>query len=240
MHTTGQTVLITGGSSGIGLAFAKKFLQHDNRVIITGRDLTKLVAVQHAYPAIEIVQADMQDTKVLQQLAQEYPHTTVLVNNAGIQLNYDIADAAIPLARIGEEIGVNLVGPLAFTKVMLPHLLAHPAAAVVNISSSLAWMPKQSAPVYSATKAALHQFTRALRWQLESTSVRVFEVIPPLVDTAMTAGRGTRKISPDAVADAFWHAFQHNHTEVVVGGARLLLALHRLFPPLAEQILRYG
>ena len=240
MQTQGQTVLITGGTGGIGRALAARFLAAGNRVIVTGRDERKLAALQAEAPAIETIAADMGDMAAVGRLAAACSEVTVLINNAAVQHNYDFADAAVPPELIAAELATNLTGPLALIKLLLPRLLARPEAAIVNITSGLAYVPKQSAPVYCGSKAGLHIATRALRWQLEGTPVRVFEVIPPLVDTAMTAGRGSGKITPEALVDQFWPAFAADRLVVPIGRSRLLLLLRRAAPGLADRIMRGG
>jgi len=245
---SGNTVLITGGSSGIGLAFAKQFLQTGNRVIITGRNTEKLANVQADYPEIITEVTDMEDLEALQKLANRYPDVNILINNAGVQYNYEFVDPTVPIELIETELKTNLIAPLQLIKLMLPQLLMKPKAAIVNVSSGLGLVPKQTAPVYCGSKAGLHIATKALRWQLEATSVKVFEVIAPLVDTPMTAGRGKGKITPDALVDEFWDTFgrvwytpnlQH-HYEIPIGKVKLLLVLQRWLPQLAEKILRPG
>lgn len=244
----GNTVLITGGSSGIGLAFAKRFLQTGNRVIITGRNAEKLANVQADYPEIITEVADMADLEALQKLVDRHPDVNIVINNAGIQYNYDFVDPTVPIEFIETELKTNLIAPLQLTKLILLQLLMQPKAAIVNMSSGLGLVPKQNAPVYCGSKAGLHIATKALRWQLEATSVKVFEVIAPLVDTPMTAGRGKGKITPDALVDEFWKVFCHawchpnlqHQYEIPIGKVKLLLALQRWLPKLAEKILRPG
>jgi len=161
-------------------------------------------------------------------------------SNAGVQYNYEFADSAIVPEQITTELDINLLSPLHLTKLLLPQLLNHPTAAIINVSSGLGIVPKQSAPVYCASKAALHSFTKALRWQLEGTSVRVFEIIPPIVDTAMTRGRGRGKITPEALVQEFWHDFSNDRYEMRIGKTKLLFVLQRLMPSLAERIMRPG
>jgi short-subunit dehydrogenase involved in D-alanine esterification of teichoic acids len=240
MQTTGNTVLITGGSSGIGLALAKQFVKHGNAVIITGRNGEKLAEVQAALPMIQTERVNMSDTTALRALATRHASVNILVNNAAIQDNYDFGDSEVSLDRIDVEIDTNFRGPLVLTKLMLPHLLRHPSAAIVNVSSGLGFVPKQTAPVYCGTKAAIHIFTKALRWQLETSHIKVFELIPPLVATPMTEGRGRGKIEPEAVANAFWAGFQRNQWDIPVGKTRLLLWLQRLMPHIADRIMRPG
>jgi short-subunit dehydrogenase involved in D-alanine esterification of teichoic acids len=240
MKATHNTVLITGGTSGIGLALAQRFLREGNAVIVTGTNAQKAEVVKSQFPKITIELADMRDRQALRKLAYNYPDVNILINNAGIQYNYDFADCAIAIEQIETELDINLLGPLYLTKLFLPQLLSHPTAAIVNVSSGLGIIPKQSAPIYCASKAALHSFTKTLRWQLEATSVRVFEIIPPIVDTAMTRGRGRGKIKPEALVEEFWRDFTQDRWEMRIGKTKLLFVLGRLMPTVAERIMRSG
>lgn len=240
MKATHNTVLITGGTSGIGFALAQRFLREGNTVIVTGTNAQKAEVVKSQLPKITIELADMRDRQALRKLAYNYPDVNILINNAGIQYNYDFADCAIAIEQIETELDINLLGPLYLTKLFLPQLLSHPTAAIINVSSGLGIVPKQSAPIYCASKAALHSFTKTLRWQIEATSVRVFEIIPPIVDTAMTRGRGRGKIKPEALVEEFWRDFTQDRLEMRIGKTKLLFVLGRLMPTLAERIMRSG
>jgi uncharacterized oxidoreductase len=240
MKTTANIVLNTGGTSGIGLALAQRFLAENNQVIVTGTNAAKAKNIQKQLPNIQIELADMRDRAALDRLAGNYRDVNILINNVGIQYNYDFADPAISFDKIEAELDINLVYHLYLTKKFLPHLLTKQSAAIVNISSGLAIVPKQSAPIYCASKAALHSFTRALRWQLESTTVKVFEIIPPIVDTPMTAGLGRGKISPEALVAEFWTDFARDRYEIRIGKTKLLMILDRIMPTLAEQFIRSG
>lgn len=240
MKTTHHTVLITGGTSGIGLALAKRFLSEGNAVIITGTSAKKAEAVKRELPMLTIELTDVRDRPALEKLVYRYPDVNILINNAGIQYNYNFADTDITPAQISTELDINLLSPLYLTKLFLPQLLSHPTAAIINVSSGLGIVPKQSAPVYCASKAALHSFSKALRWQLEGTSVRVFEIIPPIVDTAMTQGRGRGKITPETLVQEFWRNFSNDRYEMRIGKTKLLFVLQRLMPSLAERIMRPG
>ncbi|WP_414752976.1 SDR family oxidoreductase [Anabaena sp. CCY 9910] len=240
ISTQGNTVLITGGASGIGLALAHKFLQAQNTVIITGRNAEKLAGVKALWPEILTEVADLQDLNVLQKLVNRYPNVNILINNAGIQYNYEFVNPEIMPELIEAELRTNLIAPLQLIKLMLPHLLNKPEAAIINVSSGLGLVPKESAPVYCGSKAGIHIATKALRWQLETTSIKVFEIIAPLVDTPMTQGRGKGKISPDALVNEFWHDFISDRYEMRIGKTKLLFFLQRWFPQMAEKILRPG
>jgi len=240
VKTAHHTVLITGGTSGIGLALAKRFLMGGNTAIVTGTNAQKAEAVKQDLPALTVELADMRDRQALERLVYRYSDVNILINNAGIQYNYEFADLAVAPEQITTELDINFLSPLYLTKLFLPQLLRHPTAAIINVSSGLGIVPKQSAPVYCASKAALHSFTKALRWQLEGTSVRVFEIIPPIVDTAMTQGRGRGKITPEALVQEFWRDFSNDRYEMRIGKTKLLVLLHRLMPSLAERIMRPG
>lgn len=238
MQHTRQTVLITGGATGIGFALAEKFHQAGNRVILVGRSPVALQAACQALPGAESCVADVTQAADRARLVSQYPEVSVLVNNAGIQFNDAIADARE--ADIEQELTVNFLAPVLLAKAYIPLLGRLPQAAIINVSSGLALVPKENAAIYCASKAALHSFSKTLRWQLENTPIRVFEVLPPLVETAMTAGRGKGKITPAQLADEFWRGFKADRSEIYIGKTKLLLWINRLAPRLAEKILRPG
>jgi short-subunit dehydrogenase involved in D-alanine esterification of teichoic acids len=232
--------LITGGSSGIGLALAKELLRLHNTVIVCGRDQEKLDAVRHQHPEIHTIQCDVADAedvaRVVDTLRKEHPRLNMIVNNAGVQHRYDLATGEDVLARVDQEIGVNLTAVIKLTHLLLPVLSRQPKAAVVNISSLLGLIPKKSSPVYCATKAAVHAFTKALRYQLAGTTVRVFEVVPPLVDTGMAQGQPGGKITPEALVQEVVQSIRRDRYEVRVGRAKGLMLLDRFFPALMERL----
>ncbi len=238
MKTSHNVVLVTGGSSGIGLALAKKFLAENNEVIVTGTNREKLKNVQLAIPKIKVELANMTDINALERLVEKYPDVNILINNAGVQYNYDFSDQGASVELINTELQTNLIGPLQLTALILPHFLSQKNSAIINDSSSLGVVPKQSAPVYCGSKAGLRIFTKALRWQLESTNVKVFELIPPLVDTETTEGRGQGKITPEALANEFWHHFTKDNFEIRVGITKFLFPIQRFAPGLVERMMR--
>ncbi|MNI08039.1 putative oxidoreductase [compost metagenome] len=239
-----HTVLITGGASGIGLALAEQFIRNDNQVIIVGRDENKLKRLKSQYPHITTyachVEVVEQLNLLVQQLYDNHPELNVLINNAGVQYNYSFMDPSHTTHQIEQEIAINLTAPVLLISKLLPLLDRQPQAAIVNVSSGLGLVPKKSAPVYCGTKAGLHMFTKALRYQLESTNIQVFEIIPPVVDTDMTKGRGRNKITPDQLAVEFLSYFQKNRYEVPIGKVKLLNLINRWYPALAEKILKNG
>lgn len=244
MKLSGHTVLITGGSSGIGLALSQRFLAEGNRVLIAGRDAKKLEAIRHAHPTLGTFCTDLSTGQGLQALVnfikQEYPGLNILVNNAAVQYNYLFTEEPDPLAKIDYEITTNLTGPIKLTSLLLPLLTGNSNAAIVNVSSGLFLAPKKTASVYCATKAALHSYSKTLRYQLEGNGTKVFEIIPALVDTPMTKGRGSSKISSTQLCEEFFRDFSRDMYESYIGKTKLLRWLSRLTPRLADRIMKEG
>jgi uncharacterized oxidoreductase len=180
--------LITGGSSGIGLGFAQEFLKLGNTVIVCGRNAERLEKVKNINPEIIIRQCDVSIAEQREQLfswiEKNYPGLNVLINNAGVQLNTDIINA-LNLKRVNTEIETNLIAPIHLSSLFNHFLSTKKESAIINISSGLAFAPLAFMPVYCATKAALHSYTLSLRHQLKKTSIKVFEIIPPEVDTSL-------------------------------------------------------
>ncbi|MBZ0277211.1 MAG: SDR family NAD(P)-dependent oxidoreductase [Anaerolineae bacterium] len=240
MRTINHTVLITGGTRGIGLALAKRFWEAGNRVIITGRNPDTLANAQAELPGAEAILADMTNPLNLKNLHTSYPDVSVLINNAAVQYNYALTESEAAWERVTTEIHTNFVGLVQLTALYLPGLQAQPESAIVNFSSGLGFVPKQSAPVYCATKSAVHTFSLSLRWQLEQTGIKVFEVIPALVDTDMTVGRGENKITTKQLVDEFWANFEKDRHQIAIGRTRMLLMLDRVFPSIAQRIMRHS
>jgi short-subunit dehydrogenase involved in D-alanine esterification of teichoic acids len=242
MNLSENTVLVTGGTRGIGLAIVRRLIELGNDVVIVGRSDESVSAAVETTGAADGFACPLEDPAARERLAAEvaarHPRLNVLINNAGIQHAMRFTDEAIPYPRIREEIAVNLTAPVELAALLLPVLAVQPAAAVVNVSSALALAPKESAPIYCATKAAIRSFSQALRYQLEGTSVRVMELMPPLVDTDMTRGRGGEKLSPEQVAEALVDGLRHDRDEVPVGLARRLQLLMRFAPGLARRKMR--
>ncbi len=240
MRTTNNTILITGGNSGIGLAMAKRFYELGNTVIITGRNIDTLNAVKQALPDVHIIQCDLTQhsdlDKLVHTIEQQHPELNVLINNAGIQYNYDFVTHPDTLPKVEHEINTNLLAPLKLASLLLPTLQQNSDSAIVNVSSALGMVPKGSAPVYCGTKAGVHIFTKALRYQLKDT--KVFEVIPALVDTNMTQGRGKGKISPDQLVDEFIKGWKKDQYEISIGKVKLLRLLVRIAPSFADNLMR--
>lgn len=237
MQTHDNVVLITGGSSGIGLALAKWFLSEKNHVIIVGRSQEKLSSVKADYPDIIIEQADITNEDAIKALATKYTNVNILINNAGIHHEFDFKNAGNDDIAILQEISTNLVAPILLAKYFAPVLQSQKSSAIVNISSYFGISPKPSAPVYSATKAAIRSLSKSLRTQFENTSVRVFDIAPPIVDTPMTKNsnnKNTRKMKVEDLTEVFWKAFSKDRYEVYPGLSKLFYILNRLHPRYLE------
>lgn len=195
MKTTGNTILVSGGGSGIGLALAQRWHDAGNSVIITGRNAAKLDAAIAGRANMSAVALDVTDADAIAVFAKEivakHPGLNVLVNNAGIMSAED-ASARRDLAEAEATVVTNFLGPIRLTDALIDHLAAQDDAAIVNVTSGLAFVPLPKAPTYSATKAAMHSYSVALRIQLEG-KVEVIELAPPAVRTDLTPGQSTRE-----------------------------------------------
>jgi short-subunit dehydrogenase involved in D-alanine esterification of teichoic acids len=244
MKLKGNTILITGGSSGIGLALLESFYQLGNKIIIVARDIDKLKEAQIQFPEIDIFQCDLTKQTDIDDLIvfieQNYSNLNMLFNNAAIQYNYDFSTEQNIINKIDYEVSANLTSTIKLCSLLLPVLLKNENSAIVNVSSGLAISPKKSAPVYCATKAAIHNFTKAFRYQMEGTNVKVFEILPPIVETPMTEGRGKNKISPEELVKEFMEDFKKNKEESYIGKSKLLKFINRISPKLSDKILKNG
>jgi uncharacterized oxidoreductase len=199
MRLSGRTVLVTGGNGGIGLGLAEAFSAKGSKVIICGRNMARLSAVEQKYPGITALRCDVGDGRQRLEFAEEvlrrFPDLDILVNNAGIQRYVDLRKGYAELKAGEDEIAINFVSVVELTALFINHLLTKPSAAVINVSSGLGFMPMASAPIYSATKAAIHAYSLVLRQQLTGTSVKVMEIVPSMVDTGLNkAGRDAARL----------------------------------------------
>src|SRR4051812_11007891 len=236
MKLTGRTILITGGSAGIGLAFALKFAELGNEVIVTGRRRAVLDEVKAKHPKLHIIQSDAADLAQISALAArvkaDFPKLDVLMNNAGIMLHKNLKAPAADLAGLMTEMNINVGGVIGMTSAFIDILTANKGT-VINTSSALAFVPLPSAPIYSATKAAIHSYTQSLRFQLEETGVEVIELMPPGVNTDMTAGfaeGGVTVITTDELVKQSFAALKAGALEIRPGQAKLLAFMRRFAP----------
>lgn len=229
MKNTGNTILITGGTSGIGLGLALRLHEAGNTVIVAGRRKKLLDEIIAAHPGIDALVLDVENpdsiARARDTVAASHPDLNVLINNAGIMLQESVLDPA-GLQTAEKHVMINLLGTIRMTYAMLPQLVAKPDAVVMNVTSSLAFVPFPTTPTYSATKAALHSFTQSLRVQLAAhTGVQVIEVIPPSVRTTLLGQQDDDQAMP---LDEFLTetlallAAQPDAKELVVERARFL------------------
>jgi uncharacterized oxidoreductase len=230
MQTSNNTILITGGATGIGFALAEKFIKNGNRVIICGRRSDKLEEAKSKIPDLFIKTADINNPQdrieLMQWVTCNFPDFNILVNNAGIQNTFFLQQENTTDA-ITTEITTNLISPIHLINLFVPHLSKQKEAAIINISSGLAYIPIAATPVYCATKAALHSFTISARHQLKHTSISVFEIAPPIVDTELGHDSSHKErdmdgIPPSQVADETLKAVESNQFEFAIGMANNL------------------
>jgi Short-chain dehydrogenase involved in D-alanine esterification of lipoteichoic acid and wall teichoic acid (D-alanine transfer protein) len=199
MKTSGNTILITGSTSGIGLGLALRFHNAGNKVIIAGRRKELLDQITTDHPGIEAIVLDVADsasiTRASEAIVARYPELNVLINNAGIMHWEDVSEpGSLQIAE--DTIATNLLGSIRMVYAFLPQLLKKADSAILNVSSALAFVPFPATPTYSATKAAVHSFTEALRVQLADASVEVIEIVPPGVRTTLLGQQENEQAMP--------------------------------------------
>lgn len=241
MRTRDNTVLITGGSAGIGLATAKAFVAAGNTVIVCGRDQARLERAKEAVPAIHTIQCDVarddELANLLNRIQSDFPRLNILINNAAVMHICDFVESARGPEGIEEEVRTNLLAPMKLTSLLLPVLQQQTTAAIVIVSSGLAYVPVANVAVYCATKAALHSFSHSLRHQLRKTVIKVFELLPPLVDTDLARPLHMPKIQAEQVAKELLRGLERDRYEVRVGMVKSLHMASQLAPRLTERML---
>lgn len=228
MNSAQDTVLITGGGTGIGRAFAEALHKKGAKVIIAGRREAPLAEVTAANPGMAYVVLDVGDPAAIKSVAAQviadHPALNVVVNNAGIAKVEDLSKGQIDLALVDETLNINLLGTIRLTAALLPHLLTKSDATVVTVSSGLAFVPLAATPIYNATKAAIHSWSQSLRHQLKDTSVRVVEWAPPAVATDLMPGHAENPTSmplADFTSESL-ALFEAGHDEVLVERVKFL------------------
>ncbi|MCE7064522.1 SDR family oxidoreductase [Dyadobacter sp. CY326] len=240
MKTTGNTILITGGSAGIGFAIAQAFSEKDNQVIITGRNEERLLQAAAKLKNTTAIVSDVSNKadveKLITKLQSDFPNLNVVINNAGKAESYllDSENDAYQIAE--EEILTNYLSIVGLNQKLVPLLSQQDDAAIVNVSSIAAFAPNHVIPTYAASKAALHSYTQSLRLTLaKSTGIKVFELMPPLVNTDFSQNiGGANGIPPQQVADDLIEAFENDTFEIHVGRTA---QLYQLFLQSPEQAL---
>lgn len=230
MKISGNTILITGGSMGIGFTLAEKFLNTGNEVIICGRREDKLAEAKSKLPQITTIVCDVSKPEDRESLYNwaicKFPEINILVNNAGIQRRINFKKGIDELRNKDNEVDINLTSTIHLSAYFIPDFLKKKEAAIINISSGLGFVPIALMPVYCATKAAIHSFSISLRHQLKNTAIKVFEIIPPTVDTDLDRGaRGpvNRGINPNEVGIAALKAIENDDFECAIGLAQNLV-----------------
>ena len=240
MRLTDNTILITGGSSGIGFEMARQFLNRNNKVIITGRDEKKLQDAKQQLDGVTIVRSDVSNPdnmeKLYQQVANDFPGLNILINNAGVLQTLNLRDRNLSTADLTREIDINLKGTMLMNYTFLPLLQHNGNPAIVNVSSGLAFVPMPITPVYCSTKAAIHSYSLSLRAQLRNTGIKVFELAPPLTETGMLEGfdeediKGVPVMPVEKTVAAFLKGFAKDNYEIRIGVANQLWFMSRFFP----------
>ncbi|HEX7896105.1 MAG TPA: SDR family NAD(P)-dependent oxidoreductase [Terriglobales bacterium] len=241
MKLSGNTVLITGGTSGIGYEFAIQLLKLGNVVLITGRDQSRLEQAKKSLPAIHTFQSDVSDSKEIQFLynavVETFPALNVLINNAGIMRKINLLKEEDGLEYITGEIETNLMGTVRMVKQFLPLLESQESAAIVNVSSGLAFVPLPIAPVYCAAKAGVHSFTQSLRVQLKDTRISVFELAPPMTRTPLFARdihvedmKGVPMMTASKMVGEAIRGLEKDRLEIHPGMSNVLRLMSRIAP----------
>jgi uncharacterized oxidoreductase len=233
MKISGNTILITGGATGIGFGLAEAFLNAGNKVLICGRRQAKLEEACKKLPQLQIHQCDvtLKDGResLFNWIKNQHPDMNILINNAGVSGPIDFKKGVPEAFKSEDEIETNFKAPVYLSAYFIPLLLGKKDAAIINISSGLAFVPMASAPLYCATKAGLHSFTLALRHQLKETSIKVFELMPPIVDTDLgkdatdTTERIIGGIPPSEFAKDALKAIKNDDYEMASGEAKQLM-----------------
>ncbi len=239
MKLSDKTILITGGSSGIGLELARQLLPRGNTVLVTGRNQEKLDAARQALPGLHVFKSDASDpaaiTALHRSVLAQFPTLDTLINNAGIMRNLNL-NAERDLTDVTREIDINLSAPLQMIQQFLPHLKTRPHALIVNVSSGLAFIPLPLSPVYCATKAALHSYTQSLRVQLRGTSVTVIELAPPGTETPLFRGefaqemKGQKAMNVSVLVEKAIAGIEADELEIRPGLANVLKLMSRVAP----------
>jgi uncharacterized oxidoreductase len=246
MNITNKTVLITGGGSGIGFEIAKLLSQKGNKVIITGRTETKLEKAAAQLNNVSIIATDVNNEtdvdSLVNKISKEFGGLDILINNAGSAYSYKLAEGANAYDKATEEIQTNYLSIIRLTEKLLPALKASKEAAIVNVTSIVAFVPGINLPTYAASKGALHSYTRALRYTLAlTTGIKVFELMPPLVNTEFSAGvGGINGIPPLEVAEGLIVGFEKDEYELHIGKTADIYKLYLHSPQEALNTLNQG
>ncbi|WMJ68801.1 SDR family NAD(P)-dependent oxidoreductase [Stenotrophomonas sp. 24(2023)] len=238
MNLSNNTILITGGTSGIGLELARQLLAAGNTVLITGRSASRLAEVRSAVPALHTFICDQRDpasiVSACRSISETFPSLNMLINNAGIGRKRNLNETDRPLDDLEDEIRTNLTGPIQLINQLLPLLKRQQRATIVNVTSGLAFVPMALKPIYCATKAAMHSYTQSLRVQLAKTRVKVVELAPPATGTAFNTDQqdmnAHRQMDVATLCRAALRGLEKERDEVLPGASRLIRLIGRISP----------
>lgn len=240
MEINKNTILITGGSNGIGFEMAKQFLAMDNKVIITGRNEQRLEKAKKELSGLITIASDVSDpddiNTLYQNISKNYPELNVLINSAGIMSTIDLQTHELSESALTDEIDINLKGTIWMINAFLPLLKKNKNSATVIVSSGLAFVPLAITPVYCASKAALHSYSLSLREQLRNTTVKVFELAPPATETKMMTSvdkkymKGISLMNVEAMVEVFIKGLKQDKLEITPGQTSQLKFMSRFFP----------
>jgi uncharacterized oxidoreductase len=244
MELTNNTVLITGGTSGFGLEFTKRFLELGNTVLITGRDQDKLDKAKEKFPKVHTFKSDVSDISAIialfETVTKQFPELNILINNAGEMRKINLHDTSIDLLNITREVDINLSGPIRMVQQFLPQLKKQKSAAIMNVTSGIAFGPFPISPVYGATKSGLRSYTQSLRVQLSKTNIKVYELAAPgsstpLSDKFLDIEGFNPKIftSAEKVVEQAIKDMKRDRYEILPGLSKLMKIISRLAPKFA-------
>ncbi len=238
MSLSNNTIIITGGSSGIGLEMARQFTDRNNFVIACSTSLEKLQQAQEEIPDLIIYPCDISDPgqceNFVRWIKKQYPKANMLINNAAIVHKAAFLEDDDMMSKAEKEIAVNFTAPMRLIQLLYPILIQNPKPKIINVTTGLVFVPRADYPVYNATKAALHSFTQVLREQLKTTSVKVIEVMFPAVDTPWHQGHPPKIAIPAQKAVGEMMArLESDATEIKIGGVKILSLLARIAPGFA-------
>jgi uncharacterized oxidoreductase len=237
MKIENSTILITGGGTGLGLSLAQMLTRKGNTIIICGRSIEKLKQAKEKIPELITYQCDVSDDQSINSLVEtiieKHSSLNVLINNAGVMHLHDVVNDSLPIRNQKAEVMTNFYGVVALCNKLIPLLKTKEQSAILNITSGLAYMPFMASPVYAATKAAVHSYSQSIRQALKKTSIDVFEVLPPMVDTQMSKDLempGMKKMSSETLAKIIIKAMSKDQFEIRPGMSAMMINMYKYFP----------
>ncbi|MBZ4041262.1 SDR family oxidoreductase [Flavobacterium hibisci] len=238
MEILNSTVIITGGSSGIGFEMCTQLIKKGNKIIACGRSLEKLAAAQKQLPDLIIYHCDIAQETECKSFAhwiiENHPEANVLINNAAIVTKNNFIEDVLALENLNKEICTNFIAPLRLTKLLYPVLIQNSHSKIINITTGLVYVPRAVYTFYNSAKAALHSFTQVLRYQLRGENIQVIEVLFPVVDTPWHDGNPPKiAITPEKAVSEMLKGISSNKTEIRVSKVKLLYFIYRLAPKFA-------